>query len=110
MIEILRRSTAPDAKIVLFDFDGTLSLIRSGWMEVMVPMMVEILAELNTGESDEQLREVVEGFVWKLTGKDTIYQMIALEEAVRSRGGTPQEPLAYKRMYLERLWQRIKGR
>jgi len=30
--------------VVLFDFDGTLSLIRSGWVDVMVPMMVEILA------------------------------------------------------------------
>src|SRR5688572_5594148 len=28
---------------VLFDFDGTLSLIRQGWPEVMVPMFVEML-------------------------------------------------------------------
>ena len=26
---------------VLFDFDGTLSLIREGWPDVMIPMMVE---------------------------------------------------------------------
>jgi len=25
---------------VLFDFDGTLSLIREGWPQVMIPMMV----------------------------------------------------------------------
>ena len=25
---------------VLFDFDGTLSLIREGWQQVMGPMMV----------------------------------------------------------------------
>ena len=35
--------SARNARVVLFDFDGTLSLIRSGWMNVMVPMMVEIL-------------------------------------------------------------------
>ena len=29
----------------LFDFDGTLSLVREGWPEVMIPMMVDILAE-----------------------------------------------------------------
>lgn len=101
---------AKSARIVLFDFDGTLSLIRSGWMDVMVPMMVEILADLNTGESDDQLRTVVQDFVWRLTGKETIYQMIALADAVTERGGKPLDPLTYKHMYLDRLWGRIEGR
>ena len=39
-----------EIRSVLFDFDGTLSLIRQGWQEVMVPMMVEILEALDTGE------------------------------------------------------------
>ena len=33
---------------VLFDFDGTLSLIREGWPQVMIPMMVEVLRETGT--------------------------------------------------------------
>ncbi len=33
----------PEISHVLFDFDGTLSLIRQGWPEVMVPMFVEML-------------------------------------------------------------------
>ena len=33
----------PPPQHVLFDFDGTLSLIREGWPEVMIPMMVEVL-------------------------------------------------------------------
>jgi len=102
--------SARNTRVVLFDFDGTLSLIRSGWMHVMVPMMVEILLHLKTGETEEQLQTVVEDFVWRLTGKETIYQMIALAEAVRERGGTPLEPLAYKKMYLDLLWTRIRGR
>ena len=102
--------SARNARVVLFDFDGTLSLIRSGWMNVMVPMMVEILAELKTGESEDQLRLIVEDFVWRLTGKETIYQMIALADAVESRGGVPQDPAVYKKMYLDRLWQKIEGR
>jgi phosphoglycolate phosphatase-like HAD superfamily hydrolase len=111
MVEsISQGASAKRARVVLFDFDGTLSLIRSGWMDVMVPMMVEILADLNTGESEQQLHAVVEDFVWKLTGKETIYQMISLAEAVRSRGGVPLEPLVYKRMYLDRLWERIEKR
>src|SRR5258707_1278678 len=102
--------SARNARVVLFDFDGTLSLIRSGWMNVMVPMMVEILAGLKTGETEEQLKAVVEEFVWCLTGKETIYQMIAFAEAVESRGGKPLEPLAYKKMYLDLLWEKIENR
>ncbi len=101
---------AAKARVVIFDFDGTLSLIRSGWMDVMVPMCVEQLAALGTGESEVQLRQTVEDFVWRLTGKETIYQMMALADAVRERGGTPLEPLAYKKLYLERLWVKIQSR
>ena len=34
--------------------------------------------------------------------------MIQLAEEIRKRGGQPLEPLDYKRMYLDRLWERIK--
>jgi phosphoglycolate phosphatase len=111
MIENVRPGvSARYARVVLFDFDGTLSLIRSGWMSVMVPMMVEILADLNTGESEEQLRGLVEEFVWRLTGKETIYQMISFAEAVEARGGKALDPLAYKKMYLDLLWGKIEKR
>ena len=67
MLEIIRPgASAARARVALFDFDGTLSLIRSGWVDVMVPMMVEILAGLNTGETDAELRALVEDFVWWL--------------------------------------------
>jgi phosphoglycolate phosphatase len=110
VIEVIRRTTAPHAKVVLFDFDGTLSLVRTGWMQVMVPMMVEVLAELRTGETEDELRTVIEDFVWRLTGRETIYQMIELAEQVKLRGGTPLDPLAYKRRYLDRLSDVIRGR
>ena len=111
MIEsIAAGASAKHARVVLFDFDGTLSLVRSGWMDVMVPMMTGLLAELKTGESAEDLTAVVEEFVWRLTGKETIYQMISLADAIKTRGGTPLEPLAYKKMYLDLLWERIESR
>ncbi len=97
-------------KHVLFDFDGTLSLIREGWQNVMIPMCVEFLVELNTGESEEELHQLVKEFVTRLTGKQTIYQMIELAEEIKKRGGTPKEPLEYKHIYLNRLWDRIKDR
>ena len=94
----------------LFDFDGTVSLIRQGWQGVMIPMMVEILLETPAHESEEELRAAVTEFVDRLTGKQTIYQMIQLCQEVRQRGGQPLDPLEYKWMYLDRLWERIKGR
>jgi len=110
MLEIIRPASAAQAKVVLFDFDGTLSLVRTGWMQVMVPMMIEVLAELKTAETEEQLRLVIETFVWRLTGMETIYQMIALAGEVQRRGGTPLDPLLYKKRYLDRLWHVIHGR
>ncbi len=111
MIESIRPgASARNARVVLFDFDGTLSLIRSGWMNVMVPMMVEILLDLKTGETEQELRAVVEDFVWRLTGKETIYQMMAFADAVEARGGQPLDALAYKKMYLDLLWDKIEGR
>ncbi len=101
---------AERVRIVLFDFDGTLSLIRSGWEQVMAPMMVRILAALGAGETEDQLSACVTDYVTRLTGKQTIYQMIELAEQVRKRGGTPLEPLEYKRMYHDLLWERIRGR
>ena len=92
-IEILR----PDLprgrfRSVLFDFDGTLSLIREGWPQVMIPMMVDVLRQTPTEEDDETLRAHVEEFVMRLNGKQTIYQMIQLAEEVAKRGGRALDP------------------
>jgi len=95
---------------VLFDFDGTLSLIREGWPEVMIPMMVDELRRTCTPESDAQLRAAVEEFVMRLNGRQTIYQMMQLADEVSRRGGKPLEPLAYKHRYHDLLMQRIRGR
>src|SRR6202165_5379956 len=93
-IEIIR----PDLprgrfRSVLFDFDGTLSLIREGWPQVMIPMMVDVLRHTGTPESDAELTTAVEEFVMRLNGKQTIYQMIQLADEVRQRGAQPLEPL-----------------
>ena len=111
MVEQLRPGvSAKKARIGIFDFDGTVSLVRSGWMDVMAPMMVEMLLDLKTGESEDELRRVVEDFIWRLTGKQTVYQMIELAEQIRKRGGQPLDPLVYKKMFLDRLNDRIRYR
>jgi len=94
----------------LFDFDGTLSLIRQGWQSVMIPMMVEVLVQTPRHEPQEELQRLVREFVDRTTGVQTIYQMMGLQEMVRERGGDAQDPLDYKRQYLERLSEHIRGR
>jgi phosphoglycolate phosphatase-like HAD superfamily hydrolase len=97
-------------KFALFDFDGTISLIREGWQEIMLPMMVELLLQTPRHESEAEITQIVRKFVTELTGKQTIYQMIRLAEEISKRGGTPLEPVAYKDEYHERLMGRIKDR
>ncbi len=103
-IEIHREIQTGNIRHVVFDFDGTISLIRDGWQNVMVPMMVEFLqTETDTTETPEQLEALVVEFVDRLTGKQTIYQMMQLGEEIEKRGGIPQEPLAYKDEYNRQL-------
>jgi phosphoglycolate phosphatase-like HAD superfamily hydrolase len=94
----------------LFDFDGTLSLIREGWQGVMIPLMVEWLLDTPEHEGEAEITAVVTEFVTRLTGKQTIYQMIQLADEVTKRGGAPRDPLEYKRIYLDGLWARIQHR
>lgn len=110
-LEILNPTAdASGARVALFDFDGTLSLIRAGWFEVMVPMMVEELLGLRSGESEEDLKAIVEEYVGRLTGRQTIYQMIEFTDHIRRRGGTPKAPLEYKHAYLDLLMDKIRDR
>jgi len=108
---MLRPSFAPRPGIshVLFDFDGTLSLIRQDWPEVMVPMFTEVLPAL-PGETLADRGRLAFEDIMRLNGKQTIYQMMQLAERIQERGGEAKEPLWYKHEYLRRLELRIKDR
>jgi phosphoglycolate phosphatase-like HAD superfamily hydrolase len=111
-IELVRpRPIAAPPEHALFDFDGTLSLVREGWMDIMVPMMVRILLPFaGEAESPESIGALVRDFVGELTGKQTVYQMMRLAEEVKSRGGRPRDPLEYKAEYHDLLMARIASR
>jgi phosphoglycolate phosphatase len=94
-------------KDVLFDFDGTLSLVREGWPQVMVAMMTEEILATGTRESPGEISRSCLEFVTRLTGKQTIYQMIQLADEIRKRGGKPRDPLEYKAKYHDRLMEKI---
>jgi phosphoglycolate phosphatase-like HAD superfamily hydrolase len=112
---VIRIRPVPEVRVraALFDFDGTVSLIREGWQEIMIGFMVETILEVEPSLTVDELRAHVSEYVARLTGKQTIYQMIQLAEEIESRGGRPLEPLEYKREYHDRLWavicDRIEG-
>lgn len=94
---------------VVFDFDGTLSLVREGWPEVMLPMFIEMLPEQES-DTEESVKKMLLDDIMELNGKQTIYQMMQLSERIKERGGTPEDPLWYKHEYLRRLNERIQNR
>ena len=94
----------------LFDFDGTVSVIRRGWEGVMVPLMVEMICDGHT-PTPEIVAEVAE-YVDRSTGILTIKQMQWLAEAVRRYGlaRAPRTACEYKRIYNERLLRPVRQR
>jgi phosphoheptose isomerase/phosphoglycolate phosphatase-like HAD superfamily hydrolase len=118
-IEVIRpQKGKPSA--ALFDFDGTVSLIREGWQMVMIPYFIEVLCETpayfmadasGRGESElAAIKTCVGDFVDMLTGKQTIFQCERLDQEVIKRGGEHCDPYDYKREYLRRIIERISFR
>ena len=112
-IEILNpevKTKVGHIKHALIDFDGTISVIRQGWEEVMIPLMIEMICNGNppTPEIEKEVREYVD----YSTGILTIKQMQWLAEAVRRYGiaKNPKSPYEYKRIYNRRLLLRVEQR
>ena len=111
MIEVINRDTKPGKMhSVVFDFDGTLSLIRKGWQEIMTPYFTEVLMDTPGAGTYEEEHANAREFIDLLTGKQTIYQCIRLDEEVVERGGKSIEPLIYKNEYHRRLLEKIEYR
>ncbi len=108
--EIVHTNAAPGrVRLALFDFDGTVSLLRSGWQEIMVEVMTGLVPHLD-GESDADLATLARELVHRTNGQPTLYQMRALVDLIRARGGTAQDAALYKRLFLERLSERVRPR
>ena len=110
-IEIVR----PDhprgpVRCVVFDFDGTLSLLRANWQGLMIPRMVEILVATGATESRAALVALVTEFVTRLTGQPTMLQMQALADEVARRGRPRPDPQIYLDEYLDKLLAQTRAR
>ena len=112
MPEIIRsfQNTRPP-RVAVIDFDGTLSLIRSGWVDIMVDLMVEVLRPLpGTTETDEKLTSYVSEFVLDLNGRPTIFQMDYFVNAAKERGGNPESSEYYTQQFLDALIAKARQR
>lgn len=94
----------------VFDFDGTLSLIREGWQQIMASVMLDELMQIPHQKAEPELRRYLTDLVIRTTGQTTIHQMVLLAEEISKRGGQPQDPVIYKQRFLERLGERIRER
>jgi phosphoglycolate phosphatase len=101
VIERLRNSPGKPAKAVVFDFDGTVALVRAGWMPVMLDMMMDTLAPL--GDDPLALRAEAELYVARLAGKDTVFQMRAFADHVRALGGEARSGESYRDEFFARM-------
>jgi phosphoglycolate phosphatase-like HAD superfamily hydrolase len=91
------------ARYALFDFDGTISVIRREWERIMVDMMIEMIC--GGGPARPEIAVEAAAFVDRSTGVLTILQMKWLAEAT-ARHGLAQRVLSageYKRIFNERL-------
>mgnify|MGYP005844337411 CR=1 FL=1 len=112
-IEIINpQVTLGEIRHALFDFDGTISLLREGWQRIMGPVCVKMIAG-NTEPTDD-IREAVAKMIDETTGIQTIYQMERLVEMVRAWGRVPEADIRtaeqYKQIYLDQLMVPVRER
>jgi len=102
----------------IFDHDGTISTLREGWEQIMVPMMLKAIMGKQFHDADEALYHKVHtrviDFVDKTTGIQTLVQMKGLVELVREFGLVPEDQIldefGYKEIYNDELLKMVRVR
>lgn len=111
-IEIINEFERGKIKYGLFDFDGTISILREGWQDIMHPVCVEMICgdTAPTPEIETEVRTMIDD----TTGIQTILQMERLVEMVREKGLVPESAIldaqGYKKIYLDRLMVPVRER
>jgi sugar/nucleoside kinase (ribokinase family)/phosphoglycolate phosphatase-like HAD superfamily hydrolase len=105
--EVLKFRKKPQAAI--FDHDGTISVLRQGWEEVMREVMTDAVTGRTKRDTKElsSIKNAVNTLIEKTTGVQTLTQMYALKELVHSFGYVKDEnilsPAEYKEIYNQKL-------
>lgn len=111
-IEQVREFERGRIRHVLFDFDGTISLLREGWQNIMGPVCVEMIC--GDTQPTDAIRHEVKEMIEETTGINTILQMERLVEMVRAHGLVPENKIldahGYKQIYNDRLMVPVRER
>ncbi len=99
-------------KHAIFDFDGTISILREGWEKIMEPVMIESIC--GDQKPTPEVLERVKNFIDETTGVQTILQMEGLVKMVEEMDLVPKEKIldawGYKKMYNDRLMVPVRER
>jgi phosphoglycolate phosphatase len=85
---------------VIFDFDGTLSWLRSGWPDLMVELFSTYLP---IGKSSAMLCRTLRSEILALNGKPSIYQVRWFCEVAEELKFSTPDPETLHALYLSRL-------
>jgi phosphoglycolate phosphatase len=93
---------------VIFDFDGTLSWLRSGWPDVMARLFAEFIPE--KVRSSPAVLQQLRREILALNGKPSIYQIRHFEQMATAFKATPPAPEPLLQFYLDRLNKVLRDR
>jgi len=118
-IEILTRwNEKPQVKHAIFDHDGTISTLREGWENIMIPVMIKAILGEHFDDADDSVLEKVklrvQEYIDKTTGIQTIVQMHGLLDLITEFGFVPKnkmlEAKGYKKIYNDELLRMVGAR
>ncbi len=107
-IEIIRPFDGSNITTVLFDFDGTLSRERDGWVNLMVAANSGAMAQAIPGISVLEAVEWVINDIEKTIGIPTYQQMKRLADEISNRSGSSLSLQRYKDIYNDALTSMVK--
>ncbi|MCM8528319.1 MAG: PfkB family carbohydrate kinase [Lentisphaeraceae bacterium] len=103
---------------IVFDHDGTLSVLREGWEGVMEPMMIKAILGPKFSGADvnlyQKVQRRVKQFIDDSTGIQTLVQMQGLVKLVKEFGCVPDKDIldehGYKEIYNDSLMELVSER
>jgi len=99
-------------KHAVFDFDGTVSVLREGWPDIMLPVMVDAIR--GDHPATPEIVERCKKFIDETTGIQTFFQMEGLVHMVEEFGLVPKDKIldawGYKAIYNEALMKPVRER
>ncbi len=109
---VFRAFTTGRFRLVLMDFDGTISLLRSGWDDVMREVMLESITGGVNAEPGVQAE--VDQYIEQSAGLSALHQMQHLAAMVRRHGRVASVKMldghGYKAIFNTRLLARVGAR